>query len=84
MIIHIFFSIIIIIFNTVVSWLPTATVLPWGIDEILVFSVGMFKGMMLIFPPLEIVFEAFLAYLSFRLLIIIVTIFAGSRSPHHD
>ncbi len=48
------------------AWLPDASVLPWGIDSILVSAVGGFKSMIVVFPPLGIVFQAFMIYLLFR------------------
>jgi len=67
-----------------VSWLPTATILPWGLDDLWITSIGYFKGFMLVFPPLTIVFDAFMIYLGFRLLLIVLKIFLGKRTPHHD
>jgi len=84
MIIHLLFSIIIMIFNTLVSWLPSVSVLPFGMDSLWISSVGYFKGFMLIFPPLEIVYQAFVFYLGFRLLLIVLKVFLGKRVPHHD
>lgn len=71
-------------FNTLVSWLPTADTLPWGLDDIWTDAIAYFKGFTELFPPMEIVFQAFMIYLGFRLLLIVVKIFVGSRVPHHD
>lgn len=59
------------------------TVLPFGIDPILVSAVGSFKAFMVIFPPLQIVFQAFMIYLGFRMTLLVFKLILGSRSPHH-
>jgi len=33
---------------------------------------------------MEIVFQAFMIYLSFRLSLILLKFFLGKRTPHHD
>jgi len=84
MIIQFLFTILISIAQALTGFLPTVETLPWGIDALLVTSTGYFKGFMQIFPPLQIVFGAFMLYLGFRLLLIVLKIFMGKRTPHHD
>lgn len=57
------FSLFALLFNR----LPQVTILPWGVDEILVQAVGSFKAFMAVFPPMQIVFNAFIIYISFRI-----------------
>lgn len=84
MIIKIFISVIVLIITSITSWLPTVEELPWGLDDLWQTSVASFKAFIEVFPPLQIVFSAFLIYLGFRLTLILIKIFVGSRVPHHD
>lgn len=52
--------------NIMFSFLPRVTELPWGVETWLVNGVHMFNAFKDIFPPLGVLFTAFLAYLSFR------------------
>jgi len=84
MITQFLFTIIITIFGAITQFLPDVTTLPFGMDELLISSTGYFKGFMGIFPPLQVVFGAFMIYLSFRLLLILLRVFLGGRTPHHN
>jgi len=63
------FSIIFRLLETLFNWLPLVDTLPWGIDAILIMAVGLFKAFVAIFPPMQIVFEAFLIYIGFRIIL---------------
>lgn len=63
---------------------PTITEIPWGVDSFLVNGVGYFKALMEFFPPLSTVFSAFMIYIGFRVSIIVLRFFFGSRAPTHD
>lgn len=52
--------------------LPSFATLPWGIDGILVSAVAGFKAMSVVFPPFMIVYNAFIIYLIFKLLVVIL------------
>jgi len=84
MIIQLLLQILISGLNVIFGWLPDASTLPFGIDEILVDGVGQFKALMALIPPLETVFTAFMIYLSFRLGLILLKVFLGNRTPQHD
>lgn len=85
MIIHIFFSIIILLFNTIVSWLPSVSALPFGMDSFFVTMVSVFKGSFVTFPYFEVVWNCFTYILGFEVFMIVLKIFLGSRVPtnHH-
>lgn len=84
MIIQAIFNVIMNFFKVILGWLPIVTELPFGMDEIFVDAVGMFKSAMALFPPLQVVFTAFMVYLSFRLALIVLRLFIGHRAPSHD
>lgn len=63
------FSAIFGLFGFLLSSLPQVTTLPWGIDSILVGAMGTFRALMALFPPLQVVFTAFMFYIGFRLLL---------------
>lgn len=66
------------------SFLPSVTTLPYGIDPIAVQAMGYVRAMIVIFPPLGVILQAFLYYLGFRLILAIVKVILGGRAPHHD
>lgn len=43
--------------------------LPWGVDEALSTGVSGYKQLSTVFPPFDIVLQAFLVYIGFRLVI---------------
>jgi len=57
------------------SFLPRVDELPLGMDSALSQAVGGFKAFMEIFPPLEVIFTAFMWYLGFRIVILTLKIF---------
>jgi len=52
--------------NTMLSWLPKITELPFGMDSIAVQAIGSFRAFAEIFPPLQTVLSAFVIYFLFR------------------
>lgn len=56
--------------NWAFSWLPQVTVLPLGMDTALSTATGYFRSFMAVFPPLTVVFTAFIWYLSFRIMLL--------------
>lgn len=84
MIIHILLSIVIVILNTITSWLPVVTELPFGLDSILQTAVSYFHGAGQTLPYLEVVWSAFLYVAGFELLLLVLKIFLGSRTPHSN
>lgn len=60
---------------------PVVTELPWGVDSFFASGIGYFRHMMEFFPPFSTVLDAFLLYIGFRLAIIILRFFLGSRTP---
>lgn len=77
MIVNLIFIAFIKVLNLLTFWLPqeksgTVYLLPWGLDEIMVSAVSGFKAMIEVFPPFGIVFNAFLIYLGFKIVLRIV------------
>jgi len=46
--------------------------LPWGIDSVLVSAVGGYKALAVFFPPLTVILTAFILYLSFRVILMVL------------
>jgi len=69
------------VLNSMFSFLPVVDTLPLGMDSVLSTAVGYFRGLMSIFPPLEVVFTAFLIYVSFRVSLILLNVF---KIYHHS
>jgi len=67
--------------NATLSFLPEVTELPFGMDEILVNAVGYFRQFMSYFPPLQVMFTAFMIYISFRLLLVVLRLFKLYNNP---
>jgi len=66
-------SIVISILNFVVSgigfffpFLAPVSKLPWGVDALLVQGVGYFNWLMIAVPTLQIFYDVFIIYVSFR------------------
>ena len=66
------------IVNWIINWLidilwailyffPTVQTLPFGMDNIVINAVGLFKGFALIFPPMQIILNAVLIYIGIKL-----------------
>lgn len=68
--------------NILTSIFGSVDVLPFGMDAILVSAVGSFKAFIHIFPPAQIVFNAFMIYISFRFVLLVMKLILGSRAPH--
>jgi len=70
---------------TIVSFIfapfPTISELPWGIDSVMVSGVSGFKYLAELYPPFSTVLTAFLVYIGFRVGIILLRFFLGSRTP---
>lgn len=50
--------------------IPKITELPLGMDDYLTMSVGYFKSFMEIMPPFQVVWDAFMFYLGFRIILL--------------
>jgi len=81
MITFLLFNLLYLFALVLTSWLPDATLLPFGIDPIVVSAFGGFRALMAVFPPLEVVLTAFLLYAGFRLSLMVFKIILGSRAP---
>lgn len=82
MLIYLLFSLAYLVGVTLTAFLPTAEVLPFGIDPILVNSFQGFYAFMNVFPPLAIVLQAFLLYCGFRLALLLFKVILGARAPN--
>lgn len=56
--------------NLMFSWLPRVEELPLGIDGYLSTAVSSFKAFSEVFPPLQVIYTAFMWYLGFRITIL--------------
>lgn len=56
--------------NLMFSFLPRVDELPFGMDGYLEQAVSTFKAFAEIFPPFEVVLQAFLFYLSFKIMML--------------
>lgn len=81
MIVYLLIQLLIFALSVVFAVFPTVDTLPWGVDSVLTDGMGYFRGLMLIFPPLSTVLNAVLIYFGYRLAIIVLRFFLGSRSP---
>jgi len=84
MIIQILLSVISAFLYVIFGWLPTITELPFGIDAVFVTAFGWLRYLITVAWPIQVILNCVLYYLSFRLLLLIVKVFLGSRTPHHD
>jgi len=81
MILYLLIQIIIFVVSLVFAPFPTVTELPWGIDGVVETAMGNFRALMEFFPPFSTVLNAFLLYIAFRLGILVLRFFLGSRTP---
>lgn len=63
MIVIFLFKVLIAFFNGLTSFFPTVSLLPFGIDVILLSGVGYVRFIATVFPPLGSLLTAFLIYL---------------------
>lgn len=88
MIIALFINLVIAILGILFSWLPVVTTFPsffgFDIDGLLVTAVGYFNGVTGLFWPLAIILQGFIVLLGYKLAIITLRFFLGSRTPTHD
>lgn len=82
------FQFLFIILKTTVlllfGFLPPADVLPWGMDPIVSQAISYFNAFIVIFPPIGVVFQAFILYLGFRLAMLLIKLILGNRTPAHN
>jgi len=83
MIINIIFALFVVFFNIITSWLPTVTELPFGLDTTLATAVSYFHGITETVPYLQVVWTCFLYVLGFEILMLVLKLFLGSRTPHN-
>lgn len=73
--------------NSVFAYLPSGSALPsfFGInlDEIFYSGVQYFRLLTNIFPPFSVIAIAATTYLGWRLVLIGIRVFLGSRTPAH-
>lgn len=72
------FTLIVVAFRVIFIWLPSVTALPtigsFDMDAMMVSAVSTFKAFMLIFPPLGVIFGAFMFYMGFKILMVLLRI----------
>jgi len=84
MITYFVLSALLMLLSTILWIAPTVTELPFGTDTYIVQGVGGVKHLFEFFPPLETLYHAFLIYLLFRVSMLILKIFLGSRTPQYE
>jgi len=84
MIIQLLLQIIISALNVITSFLPKVETLPFGMDYILDSGMQYFRTVMVSIPPLETLLTATMVLFSYKLGMIILKIFLGSRTPKHE
>jgi len=52
--------------------LSQITELPWGIDDVLTTGIGGYHALATYFPPLNVVMTAFIIYIGFRVVLMIL------------
>lgn len=57
------------------------TVLPYGVDSVLISAVSWFRGAVETLPYLEIVLTYFLYAVAFEIVLLLVKMVLGSRTP---
>lgn len=83
MITYLFLTIIISLIGVIFTPLSSVTELPWGLDDIISQGVGGYKLLATAFPPFDTMLTIFLIYASFRLGMLFLKFFLGSRTPSH-
>jgi len=81
MIIYFLLVALVYVVSLIFAVFPTVTELPWGVDNFMTAGVGYYKLMAESYPPFLTFFNAFVIYLGFRLSIIVLRFFLGSRTP---
>lgn len=65
-------------------WLPVVDQLPWGVDNYLADGVAYYKLIGETIPLLGLMLDLTTLYLAFKLLLIVLKFFLGSRLPVHN
>jgi len=68
------------VFNAVFSFLPKVTQLPFGADAFLLTAVGYFNFVVYLVPPLGVMMQVFLAYMGFKVTLVILNLLKIYRS----
>lgn len=72
-----------LLLNLVPNFSVTTGLLPFGTDALWVSAVSMFKAVMIIFPPFEVVYQAAIVLLGFEIIMFVLRIILGSRLKDH-
>jgi len=83
MITYLILSFLVSIVGILFSLFPIIEELPWGVDSFLASGVSTFKAMSTFFPPFETLLSCALIYVSFRMGLLVIKFFLGSRVPSH-
>jgi len=81
MIFQLIFNFIYLLISKLVSFLPSAETLPWGIDAVFVQLIGWVNSIKTYVWPLEFPLQMFFYYLLFLLGMMILRLILGSRLP---
>jgi len=85
MIVNLILNVLVGILNTLFSVFPTVTTLPSiagaDLDGSLVAGVSFLRRLMVVFFPIQIIFEGFLFLMGYYFAKAVLKIFLGSRTP---
>ncbi len=85
MIIAVLINIVLLIFSTLLGWLPDALVLPTSggvnLDTYIASGIGYFHGLVGVFPPLGVISSAAIIYLTWKLIVLALKVILGHRVP---
>lgn len=81
MILYLVIQALLFILSLIFAVFPTVETLPWGVDSVLSDGMGYYRTLMDVFPPLSTVLNAVLIYIGYKLAIIVLRFFLGSRTP---
>jgi len=84
MITYLLIKAVLVILSVFTIWLPRVDVLPWGVDGALVNGVAILKKLGGVYPMVSTVLTAFLIYVAFRISLLVLKFFLGSRTPSHS
>lgn len=81
MIIYFLLLFVVYVISLLFAPFPVVEELPWGVDAFLSGGISQFRLLTEFFPPLSTVLDVALIYLTFRISIIVLRFFLGSRTP---
>lgn len=84
MLIQLLIQIVLSVLDVLFFWLPVADLLPLGSDQAFLTFFGYIRSFVERMWPLQIIYECFLYFAGFMLLMVVLKLFLGHRVPKHD